>query len=119
MTGVQTCALPICNGVIKPAKGLSINDTIAAEANKSIGARGVDTSQVSLGVAENDPTSRLDLTSMPPTADSDELAARAHACWIERGCPLGSPEVDWARAEQELNLRRANSKAIKAAAASL
>jgi hypothetical protein len=22
--------------------------------------------------------------------------------WLERGCPIGSPEEDWSRAEQDL-----------------
>lgn len=33
----------------KPARGLSINDTIARDANLSVGARGVDTSDVETG----------------------------------------------------------------------
>jgi len=31
-----------------------------------------------------------------------EIAARAHELWMERGCPVGSPEVDWFRATEEL-----------------
>lgn len=31
----------------------------------------------------------------------EEIAKLAHAYWIERGCPEGSPEIDWLRAEQE------------------
>jgi hypothetical protein len=30
------------------------------------------------------------------------IARRAYECWMERGCPDGSPEVDWFHAEQEL-----------------
>ena len=26
----------------------------------------------------------------------------AYAYWQERGCPVGSPEIDWFRAEQQL-----------------
>jgi len=37
---------------------------------------------------------------------SDDLAAHAYRCWHERGCPDGSPEVDWHRAEEELKNRR-------------
>jgi hypothetical protein len=37
---------------------------------------------------------------------SDDVAAHAYRCWHERGCPDGSPEVDWHRAEQELRNRR-------------
>jgi hypothetical protein len=32
----------------------------------------------------------------------EEIAVRAYQCWHERGCPDGSPEVDWHRAEGEL-----------------
>jgi hypothetical protein len=34
--------------------------------------------------------------------DSSSIAALAYHLWIERGCPEGSPEIDWLRAEQEL-----------------
>lgn len=33
----------------------------------------------------------------------DEIAQRAYQCWHERGCPHGSPEIDWTRAEEELH----------------
>jgi hypothetical protein len=32
-----------------------------------------------------------------------DIAALAYALWQERGCPEGSPEEDWGRAEQELS----------------
>ena len=34
--------------------------------------------------------------------ESERIAMRAYECWHERGCPEGSPEVDWHRAENEL-----------------
>jgi hypothetical protein len=34
--------------------------------------------------------------------NQEEISALAYALWIQRGCPLGSPEVDWFRAEEEL-----------------
>lgn len=34
--------------------------------------------------------------------DQEEITALAHQFWLERGCPEGSPEVDWFRAEEEL-----------------
>ena len=33
--------------------------------------------------------------------ETEEVAKRAYHFWEERGRPLGSPEVDWSRAEQE------------------
>ncbi len=35
-----------------------------------------------------------------------EISALAYELWIQRGCPLGSPEVDWLRAEEELKSRK-------------
>jgi hypothetical protein len=34
--------------------------------------------------------------------DSSTIAALAYRLWQERGCPEGSPEIDWFLAEQEL-----------------
>lgn len=34
------------------------------------------------------------------------IAARAYECWKERGCPVGSDQEDWFRAEQELKSQR-------------
>jgi hypothetical protein len=33
----------------------------------------------------------------------EEIAERAHALWIERGCPNGSDEANWLEAERELH----------------
>ncbi|MGH9584386.1 MAG: DUF2934 domain-containing protein [Bryobacteraceae bacterium] len=44
-----------------------------------------------------------------------EIAARAYHCWHERGCPEGSPEVDWSRAEEELRSRHQSKAAASAA----
>ena len=35
-----------------------------------------------------------------------EITELAHTYWIERGCPEGSPEIDWQRAEEEVRERR-------------
>jgi hypothetical protein len=32
----------------------------------------------------------------------EQITALAYALWQERGCPEGSPEEDWFRAEKEL-----------------
>jgi hypothetical protein len=32
----------------------------------------------------------------------EQIAMLAYEFWQERGCPLGTPEADWFRAEQEL-----------------
>jgi hydroxyethylthiazole kinase-like sugar kinase family protein len=34
--------------------------------------------------------------------NADEIAALAYTQWEQRGCPVGSAEEDWYRAEKEL-----------------
>ena len=38
--------------------------------------------------------------TQPPS--HQQIAELAYRHWLRRGCPIGSPEVDWFRAEQEL-----------------
>jgi hypothetical protein len=53
-------------------------------------------------------------TENPAAANSDHdvIQALAHAYWIARGCPIGSPEVDWLRAEEDLKNQRASQAAV-------
>lgn len=36
------------------------------------------------------------------TEDHEEIARLAYRYWQERGCPIGSPDEDWYRAENDL-----------------
>jgi hypothetical protein len=49
------------------------------------------------------------LSTRPDTIAVEEagIAARAYELWQQRGCPIGSPEVDWFQAEDELKTRTA------------
>jgi len=40
------------------------------------------------------------------TVDQQRIAELAYKFWQARGCPDGSPEVDWFPAEQELQGRK-------------
>ena len=52
-------------------------------------------------------TSYPDVQPNPTGAvDESEIAARAYECWQERGCPVGSDQEDWFRAEEELKERK-------------
>jgi hypothetical protein len=44
-----------------------------------------------------------DVISEP--GNQGEISALAYELWTQRGCPLGSPEVDWFRAEEQLKKR--------------
>ena len=42
-------------------------------------------------------------TEYPVSAEEhEEIARLAYSYWEARGCPIGSPEDDWYRAENEL-----------------
>lgn len=40
--------------------------------------------------------------------DQQEIARLAYEFWEARGCPHGSPEEDWLRAERDLQRRKAH-----------
>ena len=37
---------------------------------------------------------------------AEEIECLAHQYWLERGSPIGTPEEDWFRAEEEIRRRR-------------
>ena len=45
---------------------------------------------------------------MEKDLDQEQTARLAYQFWLERGCPVGSPEQDWFRAEDELRARGRN-----------
>ena len=47
----------------------------------------------------------------PPT--HEEIALRAFELWRARGCPEGSPEIDWLQAEKELLERSIPSASLR------
>jgi len=55
-------------------------------------------------------------TQLAPTAPEDEtaIAALAYQLWLERGCPIGSDQEDWFRAEKILKSRKENKLAASA-----
>jgi len=54
-----------------------------------------------------------DSTHQTENPSREEIATRAYLLWEARGCPSGSPEEDWFRAEQEI---RGQSLRLKAQA---
>jgi hypothetical protein len=42
--------------------------------------------------------------AVPPRAEPSyaQIAELAYSYWLSRGCPIGSPEADWFRAEEQL-----------------
>jgi hypothetical protein len=50
-----------------------------------------------------------------PGCSHEEIERRAYHSWEARGCPIGSPEVDWFEAERELSAVEPESALSKAA----
>lgn len=57
----------------------------------------------SAAAPESGPANPVTTTSPHGSVDSEEVARLAYTYWQTRGCPDGSPEEDWFRAEQDLN----------------
>jgi hypothetical protein len=70
------------------------------------GSRGPGTTPLSDSGLTQSPNPGTDLSNREYTPTQEEIAARAYQCWHERGCPEGSPDVDWNRACQELREER-------------
>ena len=47
------------------------------------------------------------MSSAQPSPIDEDIATLAYHLWEERGAPIGSPEVDWERAVQQLARQRA------------
>ena len=47
-------------------------------------------------------------SALRETVNTAEIAALAYHLWHARGCPVGSPEIDWFQAEQQLRPQTAD-----------
>jgi Protein of unknown function (DUF2934) len=62
-------------------------------------------------------------SNVPFQRQEEMVRRRAYELWLERGCPEGSPDDDWYRAEQEfafgaeLRVKESSDKAERAMAA--
>jgi hypothetical protein len=124
----------------RASANVTLDDTVAANANLSVGARGVDTSGVSAGagagagmtaqsasgslqpnivpgargtgttpLGPSGPVGSTEAGATEPDRENystDEIAAQAYQNWCERGCPEGSPEIDWYEAERQVRERK-------------
>jgi hypothetical protein len=77
---------------------------MASRAMKIDSKKSVTSDPNAVGVTTN-PDSAIQ-SGDTASLDQSELAARSYELWQERGCPVGSPEFDWFRAEAELRNRQ-------------
>lgn len=50
--------------------------------------------------------------ALTDAVDQSQIAAAAYELWQARGCPVGSPEDDWFRAERELKAAQHESPSV-------
>jgi len=69
--------------------------------------QGTDTvREASVGaVRDKEPAGTRDLVSLYTVLEHDAITALAHHYWQARGCPEGSAEEDWFRAEKDFHHR--------------
>ncbi len=60
------------------------------------------TKQASRSTTTPDPVGRSLNPAAAPVSTHQQIAALAYRLWCERGCPHGSAEDDWFRAEQQI-----------------
>jgi hypothetical protein len=53
---------------------------------------------------------KLEETPSRPNVNYEQIAKLAYLFWEQRGCPNGSPELDWLEAERQLH--KASSKHV-------
>lgn len=79
--------------------------------------RAAGSAQVSTGAGVSQPDDSPQAeSSAPPDNDASqqaEIAVLAYRYWQERGCPEGSPEEDWYRAERECSGRGRNTNSAE------
>ena len=58
-------------------------------------------------------THKINMVSRPEApVDPETVEAMAYQLWLQRGCPIGSDQEDWYRAEAELrDMNRADPQA--------
>jgi len=52
------------------------------------------------------PKMAVDQPAEPAAPTHEEIALLAYKYWEDRGRPIGTPEEDWLRAEQDLTMER-------------
>jgi hypothetical protein len=90
MTDAERKAL----GKAQPARGLSINDTIARDANLSIGSRGVDTSGVAAGAGAGAGSTSLTPTDTGSPSPQIVPGGRGTGVTPNAEAPSGSTSTD-------------------------
>ena len=77
----------------------SAGDTATSKAPDQDRREGIERARVE----EPSSVTQSDLTSLSAALEHEKIAVLAHRYWHERGCPEGSAEEDWFRAEQDIH----------------
>lgn len=105
--GVDTSGVRAGSGSGAGMTAVTPGDDGSPAPNIVPGARGSGTTPIADTAPGQQPTTRLNAGSEGQEVFTrEQIAERAYHCWHQRGCPHGSPEVDWDLAEQQLRIER-------------
>jgi hypothetical protein len=83
----------------------SQQSSIRAEVIATVKTRETDGQSVGQPARDRELNRRRDLTFLYAALEHEAIVALAHRYWQERGCPEGSAEEDWFRAEQDIHAK--------------
>jgi Protein of unknown function (DUF2934) len=91
--------------VVKKTRKKAVAAAPVAKKEKAVKAAAPRKKAAPKKVAATENTSIVNLSDAlesPRSLDVKDIEVRAYLSWLERGCPEGSPQEDWFRAEKEL-----------------
>ena len=78
---------------------------VSLHGSATVKAADTDRKATTRSAPDEERASRHDLISWHAALERDAIIALAHHYWHERGCPEGSAEEDWFRAERDFHNR--------------
>jgi len=88
--------------VIKKTRKAAVATSDAVKPARTVAPRKKPAPKVAAEAVNESIVNLAEAVAVPVALDAREIEERAYQSWIERGCPMGSPEEDWYRAEREL-----------------
>ncbi len=99
---VSEASVPVEKKTRKKATPVAAEKKVAVKAVKTATPRRKAAPKVEAATANSSIVNLSDAMEPARMLDAREIEQRAYLSWLERGCPEGSPQEDWYRAEREL-----------------
>jgi hypothetical protein len=101
--GASTLESPVSVPVTKKPRTKAAASSAVEKTAKATAPRRKATPKTKVADSPNVSIANLsDAIETQQQIDARTIAELAYQSWLERGCPMGSPQEDWYRAEREL-----------------